>query len=282
MRVCWICWIAKLTELLVPARDQASGLRRLFEKRTTPVIAVASSQRSGARLSDRVRLMMQFANDLLATGRTLTLLDEHPGPGGVAHAYGVASGKDFKHALHGDYPLGEVTFSPLPGLSLILAARAAGMEFTLADEAALAGNLTLLRSRSDCVMIDCAYRARRALSPIAAGADQLLVVVAANGDDLTRAYGLIKRAALERATLPIAVVVAHATDAKHAKSTYEKLRQVAFDHLGIRLHYHGAALTPGVHRPSLMQPSATNLSSMAGKNLADSMGGRMGMADSMV
>lgn len=273
--------MTSLTELYSPD-DQASGLRRLFERRVTRVIAVASAQHGGARLSDRIKVIMQLADDILKSGRSLTLLDEHPGAGGTAYAYGVVSGKDFKHALHGDYPLDEVMFSPVAGLRLIPAPRAAGMEFNLADEAALAGNLALLRSTSDCIIIDSAHRVRRALSPLSASADQLLVVVTASDSDLTRAYGLIKRAAHEKSTLPIAIVVTQATDAKHAKSTYDKLRRVAHDHLGIRLHYQGAALASGVRHLTLMQPLYISPSDRADISQMDNMMHCKGMANSMV
>jgi hypothetical protein len=33
---------------------------------------------------------------------------------------------------------------------------------------------------------------------------------------------------------------------------FEKLRRVALDHLGVSLHYQGAAMTPGVRRLSLL------------------------------
>lgn len=236
--------------------DQASGLRRLFVRHAAPIIAVASIERGSARLSDRARLMMQFADDFVAAGRTLTLLDEHPAASGIAQAYGVASHKDLKHALHGDYPLDEVMLRPVAGLTLIPAPRAANMEFTLGDEAALAGNLALLRNVSDCVLIDSLQLAERTLSPIAASADRLLVVVPAGANDLTRAYGLIKRAVMEKCALPVSVVVVRAADMGQARAVYDKLRRVALDHLGIALHYQGAALTPGARRLSLLPVAA--------------------------
>jgi flagellar biosynthesis protein FlhG len=235
--------------------DQASGLRRLFEKRSTPLIAFASARahaQAGKRMDDRVRLMMQFADDYVNAGSSVTILDEHPAPGGIARAYGVESRKDLKHVLHGDYALDEVMFSPLPGVTVIPAPRVAGMEFSLADEASLAGNLTLLRNRSDCLMIDCVHRTQQALSPIAHYADQLLVTVSAIGDELMQSYALIKRITLESATLAISIIVTHAADAAQARALFEKLRRVALDHLGVSLHYQGAAMTPGVRRLSLL------------------------------
>lgn len=243
------------------ASDQASGLRRLLGRHETSLIAFASARREGGfvsasgRMDDRIRLMMLFADEYARAGRRVAILDEYPAPGGIAGAYGVESRRDIKHVLHGDYPLEDVMYAASPGISVIPAARTAGMELTVADEASLAGNLKLLKSMSDCVMIDCVHRTQRVLSPIARHAEKLLVVVAANGDDLMPSYALIKRTIRECAGIPVSIIVARAANAARARATFDKLSRVAFDHLGIHLHYQGAAFTPGVHRPSLMQSS---------------------------
>jgi flagellar biosynthesis protein FlhG len=212
----------------------------------------------------------------------VAILDEHPAPGGISNAYGVSSRKDFKHVLHGDYLLDEIVLSPSPGLAIIPAARAAGMEFSLADEASLAGNIAMLRSKNHCIMVDCVHRTQRVLSPIARHADQLFAIVPANNEHLTQAYSLIKRIALDGAHPPIAVVVVNAANARQAKTTFDKLQRVALDHLGVSLQYQGAAMTPGVSRLSIGQARkavAAGLDETAGF-LGVSM--RSGIADSVV
>ena len=226
--------------------DQASGLRRLFEKQATTVIAFASTQRDSSRIGDRVKVMMQIAADLGSSGQSVAIFDEHPAPGGIAHAYGVSSRKDFKHVLHGDYLLDEIMLNPAPGLGIIPASRAAGMEFSLADEASLAGNIAMLRNKKNCIMVDCVHRTQRVLSPIASHADQIFAIVPANNEHLPQAYSLIKRITQDKGHPPISVVVVHAADAGQAKTTFDKLQRVALDHLGITLQYQGAAMTPGV------------------------------------
>ena len=235
------------------ALDQASGLRRLFEKQTATLIAFASTQRENGRIGDRVKVMMQIAADLTSVGRSVAMLDEHPATGGIAHAYGLSSRKDFKHVLHGDYLLDEIILNPAPGLSIIPASRAAGMEFSLADEASLAGNIAMLKSKNDCIMVDCVHRTQQVLSPIARHADQLFALVPASNEHLTQAYSLIKRIALGNDHPPIAVVMVHASNARQARTTFDNLQRVALDHLGVSLQYQGAAMTPGVSRLSISQ-----------------------------
>lgn len=272
-----------MIESILP-HDQASGLRRLFEKRTTPIIAFTSTQGNSGHLSDRSRVIMQLAGDLLAAGHSVTLFDEHPAPGSIANAYGVSMRKDLKQALNGDYPLEEVISRPVQGLSLIAAARAAGMEFSIADEASLEGNLTLLRNGSDCVMIDGVHRAGRMLSPLAACADQLIVVMRGDKDDLMPAYRLIKRVVHENAALPIGVIAVHAADAQQAKTSYETLRRVAHEHLGVHLQYQGTALTADARCLPLIQPGVDLTRRARSKSKGDSAGmaGRRGIADSVV
>lgn len=267
---------------LLPASDQASGLRRLFEKRAAaPVIAVLPTLHGGARLSDGSRVMMQIVDDFMAAGRSLSVLDEYPAPAGIGNAYSIATHKDLKHALRGAYSLDELAFSPAPGLTLIPASRAAAMEFTLGDEASLNGNLLLLRNRSECVMVDSAPRSGRALSPIAACADRVLVVVPAKAEDLPRAYGIIKRIVTEKNRFPVSIVVVRASDPEQARMVYERLRCVALEHLGVALHYQGAALTPGAPHLSLAPPAAIRLRT-GDHHHADALWCDEEIADSMV
>jgi flagellar biosynthesis protein FlhG len=283
-----------LGDLLQPSVDQATGLRRLFEKKTTPLIAFASMRHGNAqpvgrlsnRVSDRVRLMMQFADDAVRSGLRVTMLDENPAPDGIAHAYGVESRKDMKHVLSGDFPLQDVMFTPSAGITVIPVPRVASMELNVADEASLAGNLMLLKSQSDYLMVDCVYRSQQVLSPIARRADQLLVTISPNADDLTQSYALIKRITLDNIAIAISVIVAHAADAAQAKATFEKLRNVALDHLGVTLHYQGAAMTPGVRRLSLLPPADHSSVHAAIKNgnpaFFDSMFSPLTIASSVV
>ena len=270
-----------VTELFGTQLDQASGLRRLFEKRSTAMIAFVSAQRVSSHPGDRLKLMMQFAADLSSVGKSVAIFDEHPAPGGIAQAYGVNSRKDFKHVLRGDYSLTDAMLSPAPGLSIIPASRAAGMEFSLADEASLDGNIALLRNKSDCIMVDCVHRTQRVLSPIADRADQLLVLVPANNQHLTQAYSLIKRIALSKKYPPIAVVMAHASSATQARAVFDKLKQVALEHLGVTLQYHGAAMTPGAGRLSIDQANVIWPSSLEAGPLP-AVSARLGIADSVV
>lgn len=246
-------------------RDQASGLRRLFIRPPTLVIAIASALAGsspgqgsaggtgGIRVNDQNRLVMSFAHDFAAAGQQVTVLDEHPAPSGVAHAYGLQGRKDFLHMLRGDYALDDVAHPVERGVSIIPAARAAGLEeLDVADQAALSGNLKLLKRSNDCVIVNCVHRTKRVLSPIAHCADRLVILISPMGEDMKRSYALIKRIAMENLHVPISVVVVGAADGAQALRAAGTLRDVAREHLGMSLQYLGAAFVPGVCRASLL------------------------------
>lgn len=246
-------------------RDQASGLRRLFVRPPTSVIAIASALAGsnpgqgsaggtgGMRVNDQNRLVMAFAHDFAAAGQQVAVLDEYPLPSGVAHAYGLQGRKDFLHVLRGDYALDDVTHPAERGINVIPAARAAGLEeLDVADQAALSGNLKLLKRSNDCVIVNCVHRTKRVLSPIAHCADRVVVLISPMGDGLKRSYALIKRIALENLHVPLSVVVVGAADGAQATRAAETLRDVAREHLGMSLRYLGSAFVPGVCRVSLL------------------------------
>ena len=219
--------------------------------------------------------MLQLANDLVSAGRHVVLLDEHPGGSGIARTCGVSSRKDLQQALRGQSSLDELISRPSANLSVIPAARVAGMDMTIADEVSLAGNLALLRRQNDSVMIDCVHRAATPLSPLARLAEQIVMVVPAEDSGLTPAYGLIKRMLQKRPDAAISVAVVRASSPALARTTFDKLYRVALDHLGARLQYAGAALTPGALRLSLPLVQGRPLH-------ADGVASQRGIADSMV
>ena len=229
-------------------QDQASGLRRLFVKSETALLAFASSQQDAGRhlhhVSDRVQVLRQFAKRMTDGGGSVAIIDEHPAPGSVARGYGVTLRRDLKQVLRGERTLDDVIQIAAPHTNIILASRLAGMEFSAADDISLAGNLAILRHRHDCVMIDCVHRSARTLSPLARCADQVIMIVPAD-EELTASYALIKRIQRERDDLAISIVVIRAVDSMVARTIYTRLQDVTRAHLGLALEYGGGMLMEG-------------------------------------
>ena len=260
--------------------DQASGLRRLFAKSETPLLAFTSSQQDAGRhllhVSDRVQVLRQFAARMTSSGGSVAIIDEHPAPGSIARSYGAVGGRDLKQVLRGDCTLDKAIQMVAPHTGIIAASRLAGTEFSTADDISLAGNLAVLRHRHDCILIDCVHRSARVLSPLACCADQAIMIVPAD-EELTASYALIKRIHRERGALPISVVVIRALDSNAARTTFTRLHDVTRAHLGLVLEYGGAMLSGREsHQRRRTAPGRGR------KGHVDGMAPHSGLADSMV
>lgn len=222
--------------------DQAAGLRRLFGNRAPQVVAFAS----GREACGRTTLVVQTAAALAAAGHGVVILDENPGPDNAVGAFGLAARHDLMGAVVGDFGLRQVTLTAAPGVHIVPAARAAREleHFEGAGGRRLVSCLRELQRGASFVLIDCASRRGDHLSPIAAAARHLAVVVAAQGAAITHAYALIKRIAQEQGRDCFQIVITRARSKEEARAIFDNMRRVAREHLGVRLDFLGAAAVP--------------------------------------
>lgn len=240
--------------------DQAAGLRRLFARRrtTAPVVAfVAGDESCGGTL-----LLTHTAAALADGGARVLLIDECQGADGVHAALGIAPRGDLLDALTrdtasavaSDAVLDAAMQAATPGLNVLAAARLASMRRDL--DAALEQRLTAalqgLRERHDVVLINAAVARAPTFSPLTLSASHLVMVVAAQGAAITRAYALLKQLCPARGdegthigthiAAHVAVTRAHTEAA--AQAVFRNLATTATTHLGLTLDYLG-----GVHAP---------------------------------
>jgi flagellar biosynthesis protein FlhG len=201
---------------------------------------------SGREACGRTTLVVQTAAALAAAGHGVVILDENPGPDNAVGAFGLSTRHDLMSAVNGDYGLRQVTLAAAPGVHVVPAARAA-RELERSDGAGgqrLAICLRELQKGAGFVLIDCASRRGGHLSPIAAAARHVAVVVAAQGAAITHAYALIKRIAQEQGRDSFQVVITRARSQEEAKAIFDNMRRVAREHLGVRLDFLGSAAVP--------------------------------------
>lgn len=223
--------------------DQAAGLRRLFGSRTAQVIAFASGRES----SGRTTLLVQTAANLAAAGHGVVIVDENPAPNNAVSAFGITARYDLMHAIAGERSSRQVTVQAAPLVRIVPAARAA-RELHSAnadDRQKLASCLAEIQSGAGFVLIDCATRRGAQLSPLALAARHLAVVVAAQGSAITHAYALIKHLAAARGGRgAFQIVITRARSQDEARAIFGNMKRVAWDHLGVRLDFLGATMTP--------------------------------------
>lgn len=222
--------------------DQAAGLRRLFGTRAPQVVAFASGRESCGRTT----LLVQTAAALAGAGHAVIIIDENPMPNNAVSAFGLTARYDLMHAVHGERSLRQVALSAAPLIRVVPAAHAA-REIDDGDPRQLrqlAACLDELQRGVAFVLIDCATGRGGRLSALAQAARHMAVVVAAQGAAITHAYALIKHMALMRGRGGFQVVITRARAREEARAIFENMRRVATAHLGVPLHFLGAAMVP--------------------------------------
>ena len=232
--------------------DQAAGLRRLFARRRTaaPVVAfIAGDESCGGTL-----LLTHTAAALADGGARVLLIDECQGADGVHAALGIAPRGDLLDALTTDAAPDVASVAAVqaatPGLNVLAAARLA-VDRRAGEPAAarrLTASLQRLRERHDVVLINAAVARAPTFSPLTLMATHLVMVVAAHGAAITRAYALLKQLAPARGDegthIGVHIAVTRASTEAAADAVFRNLAATAATHLGLTLGYLG-----GVHAP---------------------------------
>ncbi len=224
--------------------DQAAGLRRLFGPRTARAIAFVS----GREACGRTTLLTHTAAALAKAGRRVVIIDENPGANNAHSVLGMKARYDLLDLVQGGYPLERLVQPVAPLLSVMSAARFAGSVDQIDAPAVgrLDAVLRQLQEDSGFVLIDCATRNGKHLSPLALATPNLTVVLAAQSSAITRAYSLIKRLAQERRRDGFHIAITRAGSEQEALAIFYNMRHTAHEHLGVRLNYLGSARVPTV------------------------------------
>lgn len=224
--------------------DQASGLRRLFGNRAAQVVAFAS----GREACGRTTLVVQTAAALAAAGHAIVIIDENSAPNNAVSAFGLTARHDLAHVLRGECSLRQVALAAAPMVRIVPAARAAREAAELAEHPEqlerLAEFMRDIRREAAFVLIDCSTHRGGHLSVLAQVARHFAVVVAAQGQAITHAYALIKKLAVERERDGFQIVITRARAPEEARAIFDNMKRVAREHLGVNLHFLGAAMVP--------------------------------------
>lgn len=222
--------------------DQAAGLRRLFRARTGRAIAFVS----GREACGRTKLLVGTAAALAQSGESVLVIDENAGDANVHAAFGLRPGLDLFDAAMDGVPVTRLVQRAGAGLGVLSAARLAtrGAGFVRDQAGRLDKALMNLQETHSYVLIDCADRGPRQLSPLALAAPCVAVVVAAQSTAITRAYALIKRLARESGRESFQVVITRARSDEESQAIFRNLQLTAKEHLAVRLDYLAGARQP--------------------------------------
>ncbi|WP_130393830.1 MinD/ParA family ATP-binding protein [Cupriavidus agavae] len=206
------------------ASDQAESLRRLLAPRVTRRIAVVGAD-SGAGTTT---VALGLANALAMQGERVMLVDEDTFGARATRLSGAVPTATCADVLAGRAGLAAaIGTRAASGIAVLPAgAMAPGQRL---DEAALQGQWADLRT----VIVDARRDATGALSPLAATAHNVVIVVRPEANSITAAYACIKRLHHEYACRQFQLVVNLATAEGTVTALARNLARTASQYLGV-------------------------------------------------
>jgi flagellar biosynthesis protein FlhG len=222
-----------MSTIKVDAHDQAAGLRRLFNTRGAQVVALTSA----AVVQNRPQLLAGAAATLAVRGRRVLLLDENPAPRNLSSILLEQPGEDLLQVVRGETTLARAICRINRNLSVLAVDRLANAELPLTRR--IADLFQEIVDSHDLVLIDCCASRTGQVSTLALQATHLVVAVTAASNGIMQAYAQIKRLAQFHHREHFQILVSGKVGRDEARIIFNNLRQVAFEHLGVRLDYLG-------------------------------------------
>lgn len=235
--------LESIAPALAAGFDQAAGLRRLFGTRKARAVAFVS----GREACGRTALLVRTATALAEAGQGVVIIDENAGTDSVHAALGIKARHDLLALVQGDISIEHLVQPAAPFLSVISAARFATVPSQISRVAAGRLNTALKQLQEGCtfILVNCVGRHGQYLSPLALTMPYLVVVAAAQGSAITRAYALIKRLSQECGRDGFHVAITKARTEQEAQVIFHNMRNTAHAHLGVALNYLGSTRIEG-------------------------------------
>ena len=189
--------------------DQADGLRRMMTRNPARLIAVVGCSADVGGTS----VVQNLAAALVQQGKQVLLLDEHTGPRSICALWKIAPAGSWA-----DVAASRLSLDSAAGLA------ACGVQVLPAMPGAHGGDAEVRALfQGQVAIIDAALDDNGALSPLAAQADDVLVVLRPQPASITAAYACIKRLHYAHALQQSRILVNNAGNAAEAQRVLANL-----------------------------------------------------------
>jgi len=218
-------------------RDQADGLRRLFDRNALRVVAIGS----GTGGSCKTRAIVNLAGALAELGRDVLIADENPAGHGVAAALGIEARFDLEDVVRRARDLDEVIVRGPAGLLILPMARGARSlaQLPVAGRKRLLERCRRLSFPVDTLLVDSAPGSASALLWPGTAAREVIVLPGGAAASITAAYALIKRLSNLSARREFHILVSEMASEKEARTIFGNMAGVARRHLQVSLEFMG-------------------------------------------
>ena len=218
--------------------DQAAGLRRMFGRSQLRVIAFASGSPGVGKTS----IIANVAVALARQGKEVLVVDENQGAGGVGSFFGLHPQGELQQVLNRQRRLEHVLFSPVPGVSILPAGRAARQLGCLSpiQQQALLEGVAALERPVDVILVDTSHEHDHGFSPWGLAAGETIIVVSGSGSSITDSYALIKKVSQSLARRHFRILVNRVKSPEDGQVIHGNLRKVAAQRGVAQLDFGGA------------------------------------------
>jgi flagellar biosynthesis protein FlhG len=228
--------------LVKQVTDQAEGLRRLLAKSGSRVVAVTGGP-VGVGCTSTV---VNVAAALAALGKDVLVIDERLGANSVSTMLGgVRQAGSLRAVLNGEEGLEQVCARHELGFSVLTASRENCAGYSAAQLS------RLLAGPADVVLVDARLDRQGAFSPLAAQANDVMIVTRVAAQAITEAYACMKRLHFEHAIAQFRVLVNHVSSLADAQTTFENLAEVAARYLSVSIEDAGCVAADPLMERSL-------------------------------
>jgi len=221
--------------------DQASNLRRLMaQARQTRTIAIASGK-GGVGKSN---IALNLAILLSAAGNRVGLIDADLGLANLDVLIQENIRANLSHVIAGTRRLEEIVVNLPSGVQFVPGASGLAKLAQLSEfqRAQLMKDLTALEADNDIIVVDCGAGIGPSVLQFATRADNTVIVTTPEPTAVTDAYAMVKVLAQSRFEGQISLLVNFAADRHEARSTYQRISNVARQFLAVTVFDGGYVL----------------------------------------
>jgi flagellar biosynthesis protein FlhG len=240
--------------------DQAEGLRRLLKFSRARTVAVVA----GGRGAGATSCVLNLASALARQGSRVLAVDENS-ERTVSQLLGLRPRCDLRDAIDGSKSLAEALLHAPGGFSVLSAAEAvrALPRIDPRSEMRAIRYFVELDRAADIMLLDVRNDAEE-LSPFAAAAQEVIVVVGPVSSSITGGYAALKRMSRTHGRRRFRLLVNRAPDELTARRVHTNMAAVARAHLSATLEFMGAVPNdPTIAKSARQFVSAVNAAPLA-------------------
>ena len=203
--------------------DQADGLRRLFGREQTRVVAFASGSGGVGKTS----LVANIAAVLAENGRQVLVVDENTRHS-IATFFGTRVRHDLLQVLNEEIQFDEALVPAMPGVRILAAAKAVKhlAHLDRRQQDTLIHSLTGMELPADVILVDSSPDHPLGFSPFGLAAHDTVIVISPSGEAITDAYALIKKVSLGYAHRSFRLLVNKAHSAEEAVAIHGNMARL--------------------------------------------------------